>query len=252
MVLSVKPAVKPAVAKPVVAKPAAAKPGAKPVATVPAGVKVVNGMVLSTAVKKTIEKKPAAGLNDAEAKHACKWCKTGKCWNHGQVPKPGVGGEATVQVCRFFAKGECTKGDKCTFSHDFDEDSLKAIDLCIHFAKGTCKKGDECTFNHDFDPEDPEMKKRLRQQESNAVKRNSKGWGKGWGGGWDDGWGGDGGVDPGVALGLITLLSNPHLMMGGGGGFEGAGAKGKGKGKTSSKLPLEGCKWCAQGECWTH
>lgn len=243
MVLTVKSAVKPAVAK-----PAAATPGAKPVAAVPAGVKVVNGMVVSTGVKKTIEKKPAAGLNDAEAKLACKWCKTGKCWNHGQVPKPGVGGEATIQACRFFAKGECTKGDKCTFSHDLDEDSLKAIDLCIHFAKGTCKKGDECTFNHDFDPDDPDMKKRLRQQEKNAVKRNSKGWGKGWGGGW----GGDGGVDPAAALGLITLVCNPHLLMGGGGGFEGAGFKGKGKGKTSSKLPLEGCKWCAKGECWTH
>jgi hypothetical protein len=125
------------------------------------------------AVKKTIEKGGLAKEEKEVSVKECKWCKTGKCWNHGQVPKPGVGGDAAVSVCRFFAKGECKNGDDCSFSHDVDADALAQIDLCVHFAHGKCKKGDECTFNHDFDPKDPEMKKRLRKLEC-SMRLSSK------------------------------------------------------------------------------
>lgn len=141
-------------------------------------VKKVAAAPAATAVKKTIAKKPVAeALNEPAtgAKPECRWCQKGECFNHGQVPKPGSA-EATVQVCRFFAKGECRNGDACTFSHDFDEASLQQIDLCIHWAShGSCKKGDECTFQHDFDREDPEVKKKRfsRRRTAAASGRNT-------------------------------------------------------------------------------
>lgn len=222
-------------------------------------VKKVAAAPAATAVKKTIAKKPVAeALNEPAtgAKPECRWCQKGECFNHGQVPKPGSA-EATVQVCRFFAKGECRNGDACTFSHDFDEASLQQIDLCIHWAShGSCKKGDECTFQHDFDREDPEVKKKvLAQKNSSGIwqkygnKGGSKGWGKG--GGFDGGFGGgfDGGGIDAVALGgLLASLLGGGPVGNGMGMNKGMGkqmGKGKGKGK-------DGCKWCAMGECWSH
>eukprot|EP00927_Polykrikos_kofoidii_P053728 TRINITY_DN4828_c0_g3_i1.p1 TRINITY_DN4828_c0_g3~~TRINITY_DN4828_c0_g3_i1.p1 ORF type:complete len:1132 (-),score=141.05 TRINITY_DN4828_c0_g3_i1:52-3366(-) len=85
-------------------------------------------------------------------------------------------------VCSFFARGECKKGDQCSFSHpeahvfDYQEDyddgshrgggsssrgrsankassSSRKAKQCSYFAQGHCKNGSECPFSHEIDEE---------------------------------------------------------------------------------------------------
>jgi len=53
----------------------------------------------------------------------------------------------TNQVCRYFASGHCTKGNKCDFLHT-KEKSFKVKDLCKFYVQGACDKGDSCIFMH--------------------------------------------------------------------------------------------------------
>lgn len=65
-----------------------------------------------------------------------------------------IGADPKSVVCAFFKQGQCTKGDKCKFSHDLtlerkcekrsvyidarDEELEKGIFLKKHFSKDTC------------------------------------------------------------------------------------------------------------------
>lgn len=73
---------------------------------------------------------------------------------------------ASKSACIYFAKGKCTNGVTCTFSHSdtatgsplsinlqqtrANESTLKGSILvpCKFFAQGSCMKGDECQFFH--------------------------------------------------------------------------------------------------------
>ena len=51
-----------------------------------------------------------------------------------------------TRTCKFFAKGNCTKGEECSFSH---EQPLPKSETPCRFAQsGGCKKGDTCEFQH--------------------------------------------------------------------------------------------------------
>lgn len=43
------------------------------------------------------------------------------------------------EICKFYNKGTCDKGDRCPFLH-----------VCEHFVDGDCKFGDGCKRDHDF------------------------------------------------------------------------------------------------------
>ncbi|RUS22307.1 cleavage and polyadenylation specific factor 4, 30kDa [Endogone sp. FLAS-F59071] len=51
------------------------------------------------------------------------------------------------QICKFFLKGTCNKGNACQFRHNTGRD--KAV-VCKHWLRGLCKKGDQCEFLHEF------------------------------------------------------------------------------------------------------
>lgn len=59
-------------------------------------------------------------------------------------------------TCRFYAKGTCNRGDKCTFKHDGVKESTsishdrkcRSTTPCKFFLRGTCLKGEECPFQH--------------------------------------------------------------------------------------------------------
>ncbi|KXH41656.1 hypothetical protein CNYM01_09833 [Colletotrichum nymphaeae SA-01] len=77
-------------------------------------------------------------------------------------------------ICKFFANGFCSRGDKCAFPHIYQsvppgpshevvledvvstgpaaEDSRSKI-ACVFFAKGHCRNGVKCAFSHDNVPE---------------------------------------------------------------------------------------------------
>jgi len=58
-----------------------------------------------------------------------------------------------TRLCKFYAKGQCTRGEACTFAHN-DTDVLPQPDffksqLCADFARGSgCRHGDSCRYAH--------------------------------------------------------------------------------------------------------
>jgi hypothetical protein len=50
------------------------------------------------------------------------------------------------RTCKFFAKGNCNKGDACAFSHEqpLPKDQIQ----CRFDQSSSCNKGDECEFMH--------------------------------------------------------------------------------------------------------
>ena len=50
-------------------------------------------------------------------------------------------------VCRFFSRGYCVKGQTCPYRHERND---KAV-VCKHWLRGLCKKGPLCDFLHEFD-----------------------------------------------------------------------------------------------------
>ncbi|KAF9160151.1 hypothetical protein DFQ27_005976 [Actinomortierella ambigua] len=61
---------------------------------------------------------------------------------------PKRNGEGGDNVCRFFLKGNCSKGTACPFRHT-KTDPSKAV-VCKHWLRGLCKKGDNCEFLHEY------------------------------------------------------------------------------------------------------
>ncbi|KAI7818291.1 hypothetical protein BC939DRAFT_427968 [Gamsiella multidivaricata] len=57
-------------------------------------------------------------------------------------------GENGDNICRFFLKGHCSKGNNCPFRH-VRTDPSKAV-VCKHWLRGLCKKGDNCEFLHEY------------------------------------------------------------------------------------------------------
>ncbi|KAG0563115.1 hypothetical protein M758_8G005000 [Ceratodon purpureus] len=54
-----------------------------------------------------------------------------------------------VPLCKFYIKGRCTLGAKCTFSHDVVP--ITKSDPCKFFMVNRCLKGDDCPFSHALD-----------------------------------------------------------------------------------------------------
>lgn len=51
-------------------------------------------------------------------------------------------------ICKYFLKGNCTKGTNCQFRHSKSERSI----VCKHWLRALCKKGDAgCEFLHKYD-----------------------------------------------------------------------------------------------------
>lgn len=51
------------------------------------------------------------------------------------------------EICKYFLKGTCTKGNNCPFKHSKSDRAV----VCKHWLRGLCKKGDSCEFLHEFD-----------------------------------------------------------------------------------------------------
>lgn len=61
-----------------------------------------------------------------------------------------------TKMCKFFANGMCTKGDKCGFAHERGairvRPDLYRTRLCLTFTRtGKCEDGDNCRFAHGVD-----------------------------------------------------------------------------------------------------
>ncbi|RUS16818.1 hypothetical protein BC937DRAFT_90757 [Endogone sp. FLAS-F59071] len=54
------------------------------------------------------------------------------------------------QVCKFFLRGGCSKGDSCQFRHHNNNGGRDKAVVCKHWLRGLCKKGDQCEFLHEF------------------------------------------------------------------------------------------------------
>ena len=80
---------------------------------------------------------------------------------------PSPSGNPEAQLCTWAKKGNCSKGDNCTFWHPH---------LCPHYNQkpNGCVLGKSCNFRH-VDKDDSEESKRRDQ----SVERNGKGKDKG-------------------------------------------------------------------------
>uniref|UniRef100_A0A6V3S1L4 Cleavage and polyadenylation specificity factor subunit 4 n=1 Tax=Lotharella globosa TaxID=91324 RepID=A0A6V3S1L4_9EUKA len=55
--------------------------------------------------------------------------------------------QATMQICKFYQKGPCMRGDSCPYRHSRGERSV----VCKHWLRGLCKKSDKCEYLHEYD-----------------------------------------------------------------------------------------------------
>eukprot|EP00429_Kryptoperidinium_foliaceum_P044595 CAMPEP_0176110600 /NCGR_PEP_ID=MMETSP0120_2-20121206/55537_1 /TAXON_ID=160619 /ORGANISM="Kryptoperidinium foliaceum, Strain CCMP 1326" /LENGTH=537 /DNA_ID=CAMNT_0017444807 /DNA_START=69 /DNA_END=1683 /DNA_ORIENTATION=+ len=57
-----------------------------------------------------------------------------------------------TKLCRFWAKGQCGRGDQCTFAHGRvqlrPQPDLYRTKLCVHYLSGGCNHGDRCRYAH--------------------------------------------------------------------------------------------------------
>mmetsp|Transcript_10623 Transcript_10623/g.20147 ORF Transcript_10623/g.20147 Transcript_10623/m.20147 type:complete len:289 (-) Transcript_10623:88-954(-) len=53
----------------------------------------------------------------------------------------------SANLCKFFQKGTCLKGNKCPFNHSRGEKQV----VCKHWMRALCKKNDDCEFLHEYD-----------------------------------------------------------------------------------------------------
>lgn len=51
------------------------------------------------------------------------------------------------EICKFFLKGSCMKGNSCVYKHSKNDRAV----VCKHWLRGLCKKGDLCEFLHEYD-----------------------------------------------------------------------------------------------------
>jgi predicted Zn-ribbon and HTH transcriptional regulator len=58
-------------------------------------------------------------------------------------------------MCYDFQRGECTRGNRCRFSHDpkhaGSASKIPVKPVCFAFKRGHCKLGDECNFRHEVE-----------------------------------------------------------------------------------------------------
>ena len=58
-------------------------------------------------------------------------------------------------MCYDFQRGECTRGNRCRFSHDpkhaGSASKIPVKPVCFAFKRGHCKLGDECRFRHEVE-----------------------------------------------------------------------------------------------------
>jgi len=55
--------------------------------------------------------------------------------------------DTSGEICKFFMKGSCVKGNACPYKHTKGERAV----VCKHWLRGLCKKGDSCEFLHEYD-----------------------------------------------------------------------------------------------------
>eukprot|EP00201_Polytomella_parva_P021419 CAMPEP_0175040030 /NCGR_PEP_ID=MMETSP0052_2-20121109/997_1 /TAXON_ID=51329 ORGANISM="Polytomella parva, Strain SAG 63-3" /NCGR_SAMPLE_ID=MMETSP0052_2 /ASSEMBLY_ACC=CAM_ASM_000194 /LENGTH=1419 /DNA_ID=CAMNT_0016302117 /DNA_START=59 /DNA_END=4315 /DNA_ORIENTATION=- len=58
-----------------------------------------------------------------------------------------------TQICFEFTKGQCTRGDKCKYSHDLAtivQFNSKEKGICFDFLRNQCNRGLLCRFSHDL------------------------------------------------------------------------------------------------------
>jgi len=56
--------------------------------------------------------------------------------------------DAGKRPCHFFAKGKCTNGNECPFSHEAVKVKPGAKEECALFKQGRCTFGDKCKYSH--------------------------------------------------------------------------------------------------------
>lgn len=92
-----------------------------------------------------------------------------------------------TKMCKFYAKGKCTRGNTCSFAHSASHlqprPNLFRTQLCFHFARGGyCTVGDACRFAHQLDdlrpacagvPSSPEKAKQTWQQRAGKPMSSS-------------------------------------------------------------------------------
>lgn len=52
---------------------------------------------------------------------------------------------APQQVCKYFLKGTCHRGENCSYFHPKDGRTV----VCKHYLRGLCSKGERCEFLHE-------------------------------------------------------------------------------------------------------
>ena len=67
------------------------------------------------------------------------------------------------QVCEFFMKNDCRKGDKCNYIHDYD--------LCRYLFLKKCKYGDKCKYYHNGNRKEWMDKKNTDQEKTDTKKK---------------------------------------------------------------------------------
>lgn len=107
----------------------------------------------------------------------CKFWQQGQCdkvmctWAHGEQEIGTIVGTQERERCKFFAMGQCTRGEACHFAHEAAWEGEAQVGMekrakCKFFAVGQCTRGEGCQFLHEM----------AREREARAPSSVGRAW----------------------------------------------------------------------------
>lgn len=107
------------------------------------------------------------------AERACYQCgETG----HMSANCPNKNRPGFKEMCGDFRRGECSRGDRCRYSHDGPGGVSTRVDgreICGDFKRGTCNRGDTCRYSHDIGGSGARARSRSPNRGLGAMPRQS-------------------------------------------------------------------------------
>ncbi|KAF5316027.1 hypothetical protein D9619_006687 [Psilocybe cf. subviscida] len=93
-----------------------------------------------------------------------------------EAPAPKMSNAANTQICTYYLKNACNRGNACTYKHQNPPLSIKKVSseqVCKYFLEGTCAYGSKCKRSHQKTPQSPSSTAKSSPKTPNQEKKVS-------------------------------------------------------------------------------